>query len=308
VKIMLAIIILGALCTTLPAALFAGSKQDAAAIVDRMLEQYSVPVEREKVYGAVTEALEAGVPNEEVSLFMSALAQTERPFDEIGGYLHTIGELHQSGIHSELVLNTILEGVAKGIPGETIQGSISSYKEKLVFCRDVALLHISRKRSHSSRVDLLTDALFITMNVGFDRERIASMSRVIQRNNKSAFYFIKTLEVMIELKNLNLPNEQIIDLLSASIALGSSLNDMGNIPSWYQAGLNRGLGPDEIYASLLQRLERGESHTGSAQRTQGAGGATSGGTSSGPVTGSGGAPGGSPGSGKGRRNGDGQNQ
>jgi uncharacterized membrane protein YgcG len=277
----------------LPPAVMAGSRQDADEIVDRVLETYTLPLDREQVRTIVHEALEAGVPYEEVSVFMEALSTTDRPFDEIRSYLGTISEIHRSGTHSELVLNTILEGVVKGIPRERIEESLSAYRENLMFCRELALRHVGKKRADGERTGLLTDAAFITLLAGFDRSDVETLSRVAESNHKSPSYVIKTLEVAIELKNLGLGEEQAIELVSTAVSQDYTVYDLKDIPTLYLTSLKKGLQGDELYERLAAEIEKGPSQ----ERTvSGSSGSSEGGSSSGKGNGSGGTSSGSAGS------------
>jgi uncharacterized membrane protein YgcG len=294
------IIIICFLVTPLPPPLMASSRQNADEIVLGVLETYTLPVSRDQVRTVVREALEAGVPYDEVSVFMEVLSTTDRPFDEIRSYLDTISDIHRSGMHSELVLNTILEGVVKGIPRERIEASLLAYRENLMFCRDLALRHVVKQRAEDDRTGLLTDALFVTLLAGFDRSDLTDLSRVVESNRRSLSYFVKTLEVTIELKNLGLGEEQVIKLVSSAVSHDYTTHDLKDIPTLYLTVLHKDLERDALYERLAAEIEKrpdlGRTSTGSGARS--GGGSSSGKVNSGGGTSSG-SPGGPRGTGKG---------
>ena len=288
------------LCALLPFAAAAGSRQEADEIVVGFLETYHLPVVPGQVRDIVQEALDAGVPHDEVSVFMEALSTTDRPFEEIRSYLGTISEIHRSGVHSELVLNTILEGVAKAIPREVIEESLSAYEENLMFCRNLALKHIRKKRADGDLTGLLTDAIFVTLLAGFDRTDLAALSTAVESNRRSPSFFIKTLEVTITLDTLGLEREQVIQLISTAVSLDYSAYDLKAIPTLYLSELNKGREDDVLFDRLVEEIERGSRQNGTPSRE--GGGSSGGSSSSGGKSGNGGSSG-SPGSSRGPGNG-----
>jgi uncharacterized membrane protein YgcG len=291
------------ICTLLPIAANAGSRQEADEIVVGFQDTYSLPVDREQVRAVVQGALDAGVPHDEVSVFMEALSTTDRSFEEIRSYLDTISEIHRSGIHSELVLNTILEGIAKSIPREIIEGSLSAYEENLMFCRDLALKHIRKKRADDDRTGLLTDAIFLTLLAGFDRADLTTLSTAVESTHRSSSFFIKTLEVTIALESLGLGKKQVIELMSTTASLDCSAYDLTKIPALYLSELKKGWEKDVLIDRLVEEIERSSREEGTPSRASGESGSSSGGSSStGGKSGSG-KPSGSPGSSHGPGNG-----
>jgi hypothetical protein len=298
------VILLSILCSAMPRATFAGSKPTAEGIVEEAMELYEVPVQRDRLLHAVSESLKSGVPPDEVSVLVSALARAGRSAEETGAYLDTISDLHRAGMHSDLVLNTILEGVTKGIPGDRIQRSIASYREDLLYCRDLALQHRSVKKSPNSTTDLLIDTLFIALYAEFDRASIEEIGSVMGRETKSASFYIRSLEVMIELANLSLDAEPIVRLVASSVEGEYSIHELKAMPSLYREALRGGSSSEEAYGMLLARIERGESLTpsgsGESAGATGSGGrGASGSSSSGRGSGGGSSAGGNGGSGKG---------
>jgi hypothetical protein len=204
-------------------------------------------------------------------------------------------------MHSDLVLNTVLEGVAKGVPGAVLEMTISTYRERLLFCGDIAKHHVHGKRGQKNRIDLLTDALFVTMNTGFDEQSIGEISTAVK--GKSPSYFVNVLEVVIALDTMRIDPGQNITLVTRSISMGYTAAELQSIPSLYQTELKKGIPDELVYELLLKRIDSGESPSSHEAdgRTRGGQGSPAG-SSSGGSSGSGKSSkdSGSSGSGKGR--------
>ena len=180
-------------------------------------------------------------------------------------------DLHGKGIPEEVLMNSILEGIAKGIPGKIIRESISSIEMRLGFCYRTATNHSSRRRGHSSEVELLTKALCTAMDSGFSENDINTISSAVQKQKISPSFFLQSLRTMMELQRFELEYKEIIWLIGISIEKGYRISDIRAFPLIFSSETKKGLNEEDIYIRLLHDIENDRMSPGSFTSQAGGG-------------------------------------
>jgi uncharacterized membrane protein YgcG len=291
-----------------PVTLIPGTMQDASEIVDRVKALYNTQIEREGLLRSVSKALDAGLPYEDILNFVFISAQENRRVEEVSHYLDTAARLHARDVPAGLVFHTLLEGFAKKIPEQTIRNSLASMEQRLVLCSEITHNHLGR-RNRKSKSGIMIRALFNALNIGFEEHNIKGLSSAVIDKRRSPDYFLKVLEIMMELNTLALDQGRTVELIEESIKNGYTVREMASYADFFSSGLKRGLTAEELQKDLMAKVEQGEKpEVTSYQQGRTGGGTTSGGRGSGGdgSSGSGGAsssPGGSVGGGRSNKGG-----
>ena len=190
---------------------------------------YEEPVDLTHLNDSISKAIEGGISYDKVKGFVTSSARAGRKPEEVAYYLDIIMDIHSKGIPSDIIINTILEGIAKNTSEETIRNSISSTKARLLFCNDMALNHVL-KRTREETISNLVASLFNALNSGFTENDLKIISSAIKEKDKSAYYLFNTVNIMMELNSLELSEEKIIELMTVSIENNFTTNDISMYP------------------------------------------------------------------------------
>jgi len=201
----------------IPGFLYAGSSKDLDSIIEMAEEKYSGEINTKPLVTPVSKALEEGVPYEEIYRFVFSSAEAGRSPDEVASYLNTVLYLYQSDVPADIIINTILQGIAKDLSESKIKSTILDMKNKLLFCKEIALNHCKGKKEEET-MGLLTSGLFYALYTGFSETDIKNTSIQIKTHSKNERYFFHTLNVMMELKNLGIQTDAVTKIAAIFIA------------------------------------------------------------------------------------------
>jgi len=198
-----------------------------------------------------------GIPQENVYRFVQTAAMNACPHEEVRYYMDIVGEFHKSGMPSELVMNTILEGIVKGVRNEKIRASLASTEKRLLFCAEIAASHAPKHREKEKK-DLLAASLFNALNSGFQEGDLLLLSSEVQTQKRNAHYFFVSINAMMEIKSMGFRNQDTVKLIHACISNDFSIADMKVYPR-IVANLNDTLKKKElIVEELITQIENGE--------------------------------------------------
>lgn len=219
---------------------------------------------------AVQRALESGVDESAVSRFVEVGSEAGRDAGELAFYLIRTAELHAEGAPAELLMNSILEGIAKDVPEQIIKSSLEPITDRLLFCTDTAREHIPR-RAREANVELLANGLFQAMSLGFSREDIGTLSREMKQNGKSPSYFVRALEVAMEITNLGLQNSSTLMLLIEAVKSGLNTMEVASLPQILLMSGQQTFTEDDLRSMVLAaRKSQVSSSEGDTETTKGA--------------------------------------
>ncbi len=246
----------------IPGFLYAGSSKDLDSIIAMVEEKYSEEINTKSLVTAVSKALEDGVPYEEVYRFVLSTAESVKSPDEVASYLNTVIDLYQSDVPADIIINTILQGIAKDLSESKIKYTILDMKNKLLFCKEIALNHCSRKKEENTMC-LLTSGLFYTLNSGFSEIDIKNISIQIETHSKNERYFFHTLNFMMELKNLGIQKDTITKIAVIVIEHDFTISDMKKYQNLVSSTMKGGNFKEGDLDNLLSNIEMGRSYAGS---------------------------------------------
>lgn len=246
----------------LPGLLHAGSSKDYDSIIEMAEEKYSGEITTKPLVTAVSKALEEGVPYEEVYRLVLSSAEAGKTPDEVASYLNTVMYLYQQGVSADIIINTILQGIAKDLSESKIKSTILDMKNKLLFCKEIALNHCKGKKRENT-VCLLTSGLFYVLNTGFSKTDIENVSIQIKTHQKNERYFFHTLNVMMELKNLGIQKDTITKIAAIFIERDFTISDMKKFQNLVSSTIKDGKFEEDALDELLANIERGSTYTGS---------------------------------------------
>ena len=253
---------------------YAGSEVKQENIEQITFELYKEPVDLTYLEKSISRALEGGIPYDNVKGFVSTSAKTGRKPEEVSYYLDMILDIHSKGVPSGIIINTILEGIAKDMSEERIRDSLSLTKTKLLFCNGIALTHV-RKRTRGETVSLLVASLFNALNSGFSKTDLENISSAITERNKSANYLFNAVNIMMELNSLGFREENIIELISVSIANNFTTHDISKYPDILSESFKNGVVDEDALVSLIASIEKGYRPSDSEQGQGKTGGTSS---------------------------------
>ena len=280
---------------SIPVFFYASSRKDSEITAERILLPVPADPETRKILtNAVQSALENGVDESAIARFVEVGSEAGRDPEELAFYLHRSAELHAGGVPAELLMNSILEGIAKDVPGQIIKSSLEPITDRLLFCTDTAREHFPR-RAREANVELLANGLFQAMSLGFSKGDIGVLSREIKRNGKSPSYFVRALEVAMETANLGIQNSSTLMLLIEAVKNGLNTAEVAALPQILLMSGQKTFTEDDLRSMVLSARKSSVSPSEGDTET------TKGGSSSGSDTGGNGGPSVQPGGGSGSR-------
>ncbi|UCB44600.1 MAG: hypothetical protein JSV25_10300 [Spirochaetota bacterium] len=250
-------LIAGIIVLSMPAIAIPGTaREEASSLVAALDKVYGADVDTEALKSAVSEAVEAGIPSELMETLVRESASKGRSPKEVSGYIEIASDLHSNGIPSELIFNTVLEGFVKEVDKETMENTIGMLRSKLLFCNETAQRHTGRRGGKQSRHELLLTALFYTMNTGFNKSQITTLSKAEADEKLGSLHFFNILKISMELQNLGLDNGSITVLIERSIRQRVSIHQMSQYPSIVREGKVQGLSDEQIYSSIFNQTDK----------------------------------------------------
>jgi hypothetical protein len=240
-------------CITTP--LFAGSEDKTDAIIAYTEIMYTKSIDADILRDPVKGALHEGISQERITRFISANMQAGVEIEELIFYLELITSTQAEGLPSYLVMNTILEGFAKGATGEEIRTSLMTRRSHLQFCHRVAVHHNGRGRRNTDDTNLISTALYNALHMGFAESTLEQLSSSIREHQRSSVFFMNSLEVLMELHSLGLENEQSASLIDSAIAMDYRIGNIRSFPQIFSTQLKNGMSQDDIFAVLREDIE-----------------------------------------------------
>jgi hypothetical protein len=260
------------ICILLTAAipLFAGSEGQAENIIAHIEQLYDESIDSELVQSTIRDALNHGLTEESIIAFFTAASQSDMAMDDVVSCLEYLTLTKTEGFPYNLVMNIMLEGLAKGAAGDEIYASLKANRENMEFCYKVASVHKGRGRSSTDDVALLTTILYNVLEMGFNRDEVQQLSTSVIEQKRSSAYFINSLEVLMELHSLGLEKDQTVSLIDSAISSEYRISYIRTFPEVFEERMRDGISSDDIFAALHKDLESrktttSKSETGSAQ-------------------------------------------
>lgn len=220
-------------------------------------EAYGHEESARALVGAASEAIEAGVPAEEIEPFVREAARAGRSPEEVSAFMDAATALYHQGILPGLLFSAGLEGFARGVSGTELKLMIDTLQSKLLFCRVIASRHTGRMKATAagSQDDLLIGALYYTMNMGVTEDEVTALSAAAGKAGLGAGAFFNVLRVTMELISLDLDSGRVAGLLARAVSGGAGVQRVAVFPAFVQAERENGLTDEDIYKGLLSRID-----------------------------------------------------
>ncbi len=249
-------------------------------VIDEALGLYDTAADR-TLPETAQRALNSGIPPEEIAALITAAAQTGRPSEEASSFLIRLIGVQKKGMPTEIITDSIIEGIARNIPKVAILSALDPQEERLSFCRDTAMLFQTRSRTGKNRNNLLVKTLFNSMNTGFSATQLETIGAALLSSNRNALFFINVLKIMMELRYYEVESGYITNLMQRSIQQGFSISDIQVYPIIVSRDIQKGIRKEDSIASLLKEVENGTAPSKSFNGRQEGPGARSGSVSGG---------------------------
>jgi uncharacterized membrane protein YgcG len=238
--------------------------------VSQALEAYTVPVETGALAAAVSSALDAGVPPEEVRALAVGAARANRNPLEIARLVTQVADFRRSDLPTAAAVSTVLEGIAKEASPESVEGALLTTKRNIGFSVSLAAKHRAGKRGGERRNELLVKALSLVLDAGFGENALEKASDAIRLAGNSPDYFIACLETMLELGGTPLSRDEVATLVTLAVQKRFSARDLSRLSGLVALKLRdpqpkdlgradqvRGPAPyDAFYTSLVEEMEK----------------------------------------------------
>ena len=237
-----------------PLALSAGSQRDADSAVSAVEVIYGERDDIEVLKSAVSKAVDAGIPAEEVESFIREAAAADRDSGEVAGYVNNASELFSLGIPQTLLFNTLLEGFVKGVEKDDLLRSIGPLRSRLLLAGKITENHTGR-RGKGSEQELLLSAIFYSMNMGYAEKEIEALSKAAGETSLTGREFFEILKISMELSSLDLEPVRVTAIMERSIRNGITIRQMSGYPSFVREGREKGLAQDDIYSFLMAKAD-----------------------------------------------------
>jgi hypothetical protein len=236
--------------------LFPAVQDEADKIVEIAVGRYTIPVDRKELHSVVEKALGEGIPFKDVYTFVAECSAANRETDDVALALKTVAELQKTGVDTGIVINSILEGIAKDVPGPVFKKSLIDIENNIKFSAEIASFHATRRRSkRENEMALLTSAVLNTLNSGYNPADIRTISLAIKNNKLNAGYFTGSLQILMELNSFSIPRRHSVDLVEKSIDSEFDLAEMQAFLKVFQSEMKEGVSEEEIYKTLLDQIE-----------------------------------------------------
>ena len=246
------------------APLFAGSDNETDEIIAYTEQLTPEPVETDVLRVPIQRALNQGITQESITGLISATMQGGAHIEEAISYLDIITAAQVEGLPYHLMMNTILEGIAKGATGEEIHESLAANKYRIEFCYGVAVTHKGRTGRRTDDTTMLTAALYNALHMGFNENMLERLSGTITEHNRSSVFFINSLEVLMELHSLGVENERGALLIDRAINEGYRIGYIRSFPHTFSTQMKLGMTQDEIFSMLHDDMAQVGSSTAEA--------------------------------------------
>jgi hypothetical protein len=243
------------------------SAKKSGALEQVITEFYPDPDASSKLIQASMSLIKNGIPPENVYRFVQTAALNMCPYEELHYYMNIVGEFHESGMPSELVMNTILEGIAKGVKNKKIRDSLLFTEKRLLFCAETAASHTARRRGKKD-IDLLSTSLFNALNSGYREDELLSISSKVKTRKKNAHYFFVSVNTMMELQSMGFRNQDTVQLIHACISNGFSLSDIKLYPHFVATLYENSKKQETKVNELITRIKSGEKPTSEKHVTE----------------------------------------
>jgi hypothetical protein len=252
------------------APLFAGSDNGTDEIIAYTEQLSPELVETDVLRAPIQRALNEGITQESIISLISATMHGGVHIEEAISYLEIITATQAEGLPYHLVMNTILEGIAKGAMGEEIHESLAANRKHIEFCHRVAVRHEGRTGRRADDTALLTTALYNALHMGFNENMLERLSGTITEHNRSSVFFINSLEVLMELHSLGVENKRGALLIDRAINEGYRIGYIRSFPHTFSTQMKLGMTQDEIFSMLHDdiahlRASTAEAGSGSSQ-------------------------------------------
>jgi uncharacterized membrane protein YgcG len=286
----------------------ASSDKDAQKSLQSQLSQYGgqsvSPEERRALEDSALNARDSGIGAWDVLRFIEVCGEAGRGAAEVSFYLDRMAELHGRGVPAELIMNIILEGVAKGVPEQNIRGSLGPLTERLIFCTDTARRSVTghgARHSSDADVELLANGIFQMTSLGFRRNDVDLLSSAVRSSGQDPDYFLHVIEISMALVNTDLDRQSVLRLMTGAVEKGLSTSQLLMLPQAVSRLAAQRLSEERMIEEAMAAVQSsGGLQQDSGSRTSGSKGSGTGGSGSG-GGGSGGHAGGGSGSGSGSR-------
>jgi hypothetical protein len=243
------------------------SVKGAVTVEQAITEFYPDPDASSSLIQSALSLIKNGIPSENVYRFVQTAALNACPYEELHYYMDIVGKFHESGMPSELVMNTILEGIVKGVRNEKIQDSLTTTEKRLLFCAEIAASYAPKRRGKED-IDLLATSLFNALNSGFQEGELLLISREVQTQKKNAHYFFASVNTMMEIKSMGFRNQDTVQLIQACISNGFSLSDIKVFPHLVAPLYEKSKEQEIIVKELITRIKKGEKPTSEKNATE----------------------------------------
>jgi hypothetical protein len=258
-----------------PALLFGSSDTYTDRSIEAALLQYGEASNRQDLADSARRAIESGISVQVVIQFLNGCAEAEREANEVSSYLDRTAELHTRGVSSELLMNSILEGVAKGVSEQDIERSLGPITDRLIYCTATARKHFPRRAKEQS-VEMLANGLFQAMSLGFSREDIDTMSAVVRKKEKTPHFFLRVIEVSMEMENAGIRRSTTLHLMIESIEGDLGTNDLKALTDFMLTKQKESDTEEELIRKALEAARASGRESGNGTSTTAPGGAQSG--------------------------------
>jgi hypothetical protein len=235
--------------------LFAGTEDHVDEIITQAEEQHGEHIDSDLLRTPIKKALDQGIADESITRLISAAVREDIATEDIVSHLEYITSSHAEGLPSYLVINTILEGIARGVPGDDIRASLMANEGRMEFCQDIAADHRGRSRRSAANTVHLTTALYNALYLGFGMDQLEQLSSTVQEHNESSIFFTNSLEVLMELYGLGLENEQSVYLINSAIDRDYRINHMRTFPNMFATHMKNGMSHEEVFTMLQNDIE-----------------------------------------------------
>ena len=259
--------------------LFAGTEDQVDEIIAQAEAQYGEHIDSDLLRVPVEEALEEGITDKSIMRVISAAMRGHMTSEEIVLHLEFITSSQAEGLPSYLIMNTILEGIAREIPGDDIRASLMANSGRMEFCQEIAAKQSGRSRRSVTDSKHLTIALYNALYMGFSMDQLEQLSLSVHEHNGSSAYFTNSLEVLMELYGIGLEHERSVYLINSAIDKGYRINHMRTFPNVFSSHIKNGMSHEEAFAMLQNDLEKPKatsSDSGNGSSQSGSGSGTSG--------------------------------
>ncbi len=265
-------------------------------VIDEALGSYDNAADR-TLPETAQRALNSGIPPEEIAALITAAAQAGRPSEEASSFLIRLIGVQKKGMPTEIITDSIIEGIARNISKDAILSAVNSQEERLSFCRDTAMLFQTRGKAGKRRNKLLVKTLFNSMNTGFTEKQLDTIGSAVMNDNRNTLYFINVLKIMMELRYYGVESRHIVNLMQRSIQRGFSISDMQSYPKIVSRDFQKGVSEEDSIAGMMKDVESGiapferlndhrEGSGGRSDTSSGGTGSSSGGSGGGGAKGS----------------------